>query len=347
LAADFFKLSELLRSLQPVFYPITFDSATGRSCRGEKVGIVACDEKHPQPSVNGSNSGWPKLQQLLCFLVLTVLGATAQAHPGVGIVADSRGNVFFTDLKQVWKITPDGKQTVAVPDVHSHELCLDGKDNLYGEHYWHDAQTKKWMRRVWCLKRDGGLTEVLYARDGYLRDYSFVRDRIGNMYWLDRGQKTVLMMHSPDGNSAPHGAVELRDAEWMTVTPNGTLFLMDGGDLRRVSPDGKVTTVANKLSEKERPPAGVSEKNYHMGLWTDADGKVYIAVARERLVLRLSPGGKPEVVARSDGSWSPSGGTFDHDGNLWLLEYNSRNAVRARRIDREGRERIFSAEAPR
>jgi hypothetical protein len=140
----------------------------------------------------------------------------------------------------------------------------------------------------------------------------------------------------------------LHDAEWMTVAPDGTLFLMDRGDLRSVAPDGKVTTVAAKLSAKEIPPVvGVLEKNYHMGVWTDAIGQVYVAVARERLVLRLEPGGKPDVVARSQEPWSPSGGTFDHDGKLWLLEYDSRNAVRARRIDREGRERIFSAETPR
>jgi sugar lactone lactonase YvrE len=298
-------------------------------------------------NVNSSDSGWSMMKQLLCFLVLTMFGATAQAHPGVGIVADSRGNVFFTDLKQVWKITPDGKLTVAVPDVHSHELCLDAKENLYGEHYWHDSQTKKWMRRVWCLKSDGGLTEILTAREGYLRDYGFVRDRMGNMYWLDRGETLVLKRRSPDGTSTPHGAAALHNAEWMTVATDGTLFLMDGGDLRRVSPDGKVTTVAARLSDMEIPPVGVSERNYHMGLWTDADGKVYVAVARERLVLRLEPGGKPEVVARSQEPWSPSGGTFDHDGKLWLLEYDSRNAVRARRIDREGRERIFPAETPR
>lgn len=31
------------------------------------------------------------------------------AHPGIGIVMDSKGNVFYTDLKQVWKIDPLGK----------------------------------------------------------------------------------------------------------------------------------------------------------------------------------------------------------------------------------------------
>lgn len=287
------------------------------------------------------------MKKLLSILVLLVPGVAARAHPGVGIVADSRGNVFFTDLKQVWKVTPDGKQTVAVPDVHSHELCLDAKDNLYGEHYWHDATTAKWMRRVWCLKGDGGLTEVLPAREGFLRDYSFVRDRAGNMYWIDRGEKLALMKRTPDGKNTPHGAAEYRHLEWMTTAPDGTLFLMDGGDLRRVSPDGKVTTIAAKLSADKTPPAGVSDKNYHMGLWTDAEGRVYVAVARERLVLRVGADGKPEVVARSGESWSPSGGAFDRDRNLWLLEYDSANAVRARRIDREGRERIFPAETPR
>jgi hypothetical protein len=37
---------------------------------------------------------------------------------------------------------------------------------------------------------------------------------------------------------------------------------------------------------------------------------------------------------------------FDRDGNLWLLEYDAANSVRARRIGRDGREHIFAAEGP-
>jgi hypothetical protein len=283
------------------------------------------------------------MKKLLGLLVVLAPGAAAQAHPGVAIVADSRGNIFFTDLKQVWKITPDGKQTVAVPAVHSHELCLDANDNLYGEHYWYDAKAEKWLRRVWCLRREGTLTEVLPAREGYLRDYSFARDPTGNMYWFDRSDKPVLMKRAPDGNNTRYADAEFRRPEWIAVAPDGSLFLMDGGDLRRVSPAGQVSTVAAKLSGQKTPPDDVSDQNYHMGLWTDAEGGVYVAVARERLILRVGKDGKPEVVARSGEWWSPSGGTFDHDGNLWLLEFDSRNAVRARRIDRKGHERIFPA----
>ena len=55
------------------------------------------------------------IKVLLCVLVLMLAGAAAQAHPGVGIVKDSHGNLFYTDTKQVWKITKDGNKSVAVP----------------------------------------------------------------------------------------------------------------------------------------------------------------------------------------------------------------------------------------
>jgi hypothetical protein len=32
---------------------------------------------------------------------------------------------------------------------------------------------------------------------------------------------------------------------------------------------------------------------------------------------------------------------IDRDGRLWLLEYFPTNAVRARRIDRDGTERVY------
>jgi hypothetical protein len=277
-------------------------------------------------------------------LVLLLTGTPAQGHPGVGIVQDSRGNVFFTDLKQVWKITPDYKVSVAVPDVHTHELCLDAEDNLYGEHLWGEAGG--WRHRIWCLKRDGTLKDVVAARGGFLRDYGFVRDRAGNMYWADRGEKTVIKKRRPDGRITTHAVADFRAVQWITATADGTLFLMDGGNLRRVSSEGQVTTVITRLSEHKPPPSEVSERNYHMGVWTDKEGSVYVAVARERLVLRVEADGKTNVVARSGASWSPSGGMFDRDGNLWLLEYDTANAVRARRIGRGERDRVFSTDLP-
>jgi hypothetical protein len=268
-------------------------------------------------------------------VAVVLLGAAgAHAHPGVGIVQDREGNIFYTDLKQVWKLTREGQSSIVVPRVHTHELCLDTDNNLYGEHLWYEGDvTKKWGHRVWRLSNEGQLSDVIPAREGFLNDYSFVRDRAGNMYWSDLSDKTIIRRRSWDGSIEPHAKADFQDVRWMTATKEGILYLIDSGNLRRVSPDGKVTTVATSLSAQHPPPAVTSERHYHMGLWTNAKGDVYVAVARERLVLKIEPDGKSSVAARSPRGWSPSGGMFAKDGSLWLLEYDASNAVRIRLVE--------------
>jgi hypothetical protein len=307
------------------------------------------------------------MTRLACITFFLIAGTVVHAHPGVGIVEDSRGNVFYTDLKQVWRIAPDGAKTVAVPNVHTHELYVDAEDNLFGEHLWYEGDaTKRWGHRVWRLARDGTLTDVIPAREGFLSDYSFVRDKAGNMYWADRGtagERAVIKRRSPNGMIMSHASGDFRDIRWMTAAADGTLFFIDQGDLRRVSPQGKVSTLVSRLSSHDRPPQSVANRHYHQGLWTDRDGNVYVAVTEERLVLKIGKEAKKTVVARTvqpetsagaaraglprllagiaTESWSPTSGMVDRSGSLWLLEYSSRHQVRVRRITQDGKERVY------
>ena len=133
------------------------------------------------------SSVWALVLLFLSFFPLS-------AHPGIGIVRDSKGNVFFTDLKHVWKLTPGGTKSIAVHDVHTHELWIDTDDNLYGEHLWYEGDaTGKWGHRVWKLAPNGTLTDIIPSRRGFrddYRDFFFVRDKYGAMYWADRGDTT-------------------------------------------------------------------------------------------------------------------------------------------------------------
>jgi hypothetical protein len=285
----------------------------------------------------GRQARWTVLFTATQFAAAQFASDVADGHPGVGIVEDSRGNIYYTDLKQVWKIAPDGQKSVAVAGVHTHELCLDADDKLYGEHLWYEGDaTKKWGHRVWRLAKDGTLSDVLAAREGFLNDYSFVRDRVGNMYWVDVEDRHLIKKRTPDGKIAEHARFDFRDPRWMTVKADDTLLLIDGGDLLQVSTDGQVKTIAKKLSGQQPPPAAASERHYQMGLWTDVAGSVYVAVSREHLVLKVEADGKRSVAARSPSGWSPSGGMFARDGSLWLLEYDGSNAVRARRVGGAG-----------
>lgn len=267
------------------------------------------------------------------WLTSALLAATVlSAHPPVSVVIDSRGNVYYSDLSRVWRIDPDGKETVAVKNVHTHELALDAQDNLYGEHLWYEGErTGKWRHYVWRLSPDGKLQRVIPSREGFLKNYSFVRDDAGNMYWADRGQYGFIRRKAAADGAIRAVAQGLKNVRWMHATPSGTLYLIDGRDLVRVR-DKKVTRIAKNLAGTSFVRPQVSLRHALMGIWTDPQENVYVADHANGQVLRVSPDGKIRTVYRTRSPWSPTGGTFDKNGDLWLLESSTSNRVRVRRV---------------
>lgn len=254
---------------------------------------------------------------------------------------DSRGSVYYTDLNQVWKILPDGKKTVAVPNVHTHELYLDNEDNLYGEHLWYEGEADLWRHRVWCLTTDGALIDIIPEREGFRQNFSFVRDAENNMYWAEPGSPTVIRKRTPDGDIKTHFAGAFRDVTWMTCTRAGTLFLIDDGGLVRISPDSTRDILASDLRERKLSQFHVDDRHILMGLWTDQEGNVYVAVYGGRMVKKITPQGQISVVAESPIPWGPTGGFVAPNGDLWLLEYSLTNSVRVRRISKDGAVKIY------
>jgi hypothetical protein len=261
---------------------------------------------------------------------LLLLASAAVAHPGVGVVVDSRGYVFYTDLHRVWVIAPDGSKRVAVADVHTHELCTDTNGDLYGEHLWYDGERlDTWGSRVWRRSPDGRVVDVIPAHRGF-NDYSFVRDGAGNSYFAVR-ERNEIRKRTPDGRTVTIARGHFRDLRWMTVTPEGTVYFIDTVDLIRVTPSGHVTTVARNLSDPSLLRPWIGSRHRLMGIWLDRAGNVYVADSAGANVKRIDRNGRVSVVARSSYPWSPTGGTFDRDGNLWLLEYVI-NDARVRKI---------------
>ena len=80
------------------------------------------------------------MRKPLFLAFFALVSRNLMADPGVGIVMDSKGNLFYTDLSQIWMIKPDGNKSIAVPNVHSHELYMDKNDQLWGEHLWFNGE---------------------------------------------------------------------------------------------------------------------------------------------------------------------------------------------------------------
>ncbi|WP_460911423.1 NHL repeat-containing protein [Spirosoma areae] len=269
------------------------------------------------------------------------IASVACAHPGVGIVRDSRGTIFYTDLVHVWKIIPgSGRRQLAVRNVHTHELALDTQDNLFGEHLWYEGEaTNKWGHYVWRLSSSGQLTKVIPTTEGFLTNYSFVRDRAGAMYWVERGVPTRFMKKSPKGRMTLLATGTFRDVRWQHVTPDGVVYFVNDDGLHRLLPNGTIKLINSDLDEA---PASASVVNHNlMGLWSDPPGNVYVAVSNQRKVQCISPNGRVTTVVRVPSPWAPSGGLLAPDGSMWLLEFSPTNQVRVRRIDKQGRVQVF------
>lgn len=281
--------------------------------------------------------------RLFSLILLGAVSLGVLAHPGVGIVRDSRGIVYYTDLTHVWRIDPlTNEKTVAVKNVHTHELYLDARDNLYGEHLWYEGEaTNKWGHRVWCLRPDGTRVTIIPSTEGFLTNYSFVRDQTGTMYWADRSNRTVIKKRQPNGTIINHSTGPFTDVRWMASTTQGLLYLIDGPDLKSILPDGGVKVLARNIRNGRPQNPQISDQHRLMGLSYDQTGHVYVADYGAGNIKKISPTGQVTVAARSTAPWSPSGIHVDKTGNLWLLETSVANQARVRRIYPDGSEKVY------
>jgi len=267
---------------------------------------------------------------LFCLLILPL---SVIAHPGIGIVKDSKGNVYYTDLKQVWKIAKNGSKSLVVKNVHTHELYMDAADNLFGEHLWYNGEKiNTWGHYVWRLRNNGSLDTVIKPSTGFLTNYSFVRDDAGNMYWVERSAASQFKKKYPGGKIETIAQGNFKDVRWMHATANGIIYFVDYHHLYKLH-NGKFILIAKDISKHSTAPITVDGGRHSLfGIWTDKNENVYIADYSAKTVRQISQNGEIKNLVYSTIPWGPTGGLFDVDGNLWLLEASVTNQVRARKI---------------
>lgn len=267
----------------------------------------------------------------------------SKAHPGIGIVCDRMGNIFYTDLKNVYKITPNGEKTITVANVHTHELALDSMGNLYGEHLWYTGETdNRWRRYVWRLAPDGTLNRILEEHQAFQNNFGFVRDAAFDEYSFRREgeefvfEKTVFdatRLTTQSRETSVVGKKQLKDVQWLKAGSDGTLYFAENDNLWQLSPDGSFKLLAEKLAEPVSPFSVFGENRSIFGIWLDASKNVYTALHTSGLVKKITPAGVVSAVDKSSLGWSPVGGVFDKTGNLWVLESTFTGGVRARKVE--------------
>ncbi len=281
---------------------------------------------------------------LVTLLFSILVSNVLEAHPGIGIVEDSKGNVYYTDLVHVWKISPEGEVTIAVKDVHTHELYIDSEDNLYGEHEWYEGEEiDKWGNYVWCLKNNGELIKTIPDVEGFLDNNTLVRDRKGSSYWSAKsGEGQIIKKTSAQGKQHTFSEHVFEDIRWMFYSEvNGALYVVDLLSVYEVKPSGKVKLLEEDLKKRNSLFNGVADRHYVYGMWDNTEGDLFIALYGGGKVLKIGTDMETAFLGKTGMGWSPCGGITARDGSTWIMEFSIRNRTRVRHVMADGTEEVF------
>src|SRR5574341_321320 len=91
---------------------------------------------------------------LVVVCLLAPLGA-ASAHPGRGLIVDSRGRVYFLDAihNRLWRWDATGGLTSLLSGIHSDHLLLGPGDTVYAGHDYYDGL--RFRSRWWRVSPSG------------------------------------------------------------------------------------------------------------------------------------------------------------------------------------------------
>jgi sugar lactone lactonase YvrE len=292
--------------------------------------------------------------------------ATVRAHPPTGIVVDRSGNVYFSDLETIWKLSAEGSLTVfraGQRGRHVHELAIDHDDNIYGADVSYNPATKRWPSSVWVVSPSGKISYLLETTENPPRGMGIWRDGAGNLYSIIQNNhtktQTLLLRRTPSGEvtTLAGGAYGLADGKGMSAMfgsiggmvfgPDGNLYLTDRAAIRKVTLNGEVTTLAKGLDlrAQEDQPRFLAAGESLTGLSVASDGTIFVADSGNRRLLKLRPDGKVDTVLRTEPPYFPNG-VAAVGQDVYVLEIgftlpNISSGPRVRRISADGSQKIL------
>jgi len=202
--------------------------------------------------------------------------AAAHVEQPEGIVVDPAGNLYIADAgnNRVRKVTPAGVIST---------VAGNGHPGFSGDH---GPAAAAQLNRPYGLALD-------VAGNLYVADYGNQRVRVIGT----NGNITTVAGNGPNGTVADGGpatAALLLGPHDLATDPAGNLYVseIDGHRVRRVAPDGTISTVAGTGIEGyggDGGPASAAQLNQPAGLALDGAGNLYIVDSLNFRIRKVTP----------------------------------------------------------
>lgn len=200
----------------------------------------------------------------------------------LGMVFDSHGDMFVISYlggNNIWKITPNGTAMIFAGSTSGQSgntdgtgtaarfsqpigLAIDANDNLYVA----DSANHR-IRKVTptgvvstFAGSTAGYADAMGTAAQFSQPFGLCIDGNGNVYASDVGNRRIrkitpageVSTFSGTGGSQPldgsRDKASFNNPLYLTISSYGTLFVTDSHMLRKIAPDGTVTTIAGSTS---------------------------------------------------------------------------------------------------
>jgi streptogramin lyase len=245
-----------------------------------------------------------------------VVGTSATAHPGSGIVVDKDGQIYFTDTgKGVWKIDTHGELTY-LPASKFHWMTIDATGQFaaspknFGEYFERVTPENNKPALIMCF------------------DFPLVIGKDGNIYYADtRHSSAKIIRRTPGEKESILASNEIFEfISGIAVGPDGSLYITEASNanantIRRITMNGTMSIIATFVRKNGNDLPLETTPSYCRGLAVDSTGTIYVAATGNRSVLKISPEGMISNVMQESSPWTPTGVAVFH-GKVYVLEWH-------------------------
>lgn len=289
-------------------------------------------------------------------------GSAAQFHSPDGVALDAAGNVYVADTGNhtIRKVTPQGIVTTlagkageaGAADGVGPAARFSGPGALTTEPTGSLVVADRWNGRLRRIALGGTVTTVIESGGAPAQFYDpggVTADSAGNVYVVQAGSQCVILRLTPQGvrsvfagtewspgrDDGPVGVGKLGSPMGVVADSVGGLWVADATTIRRVTPDGVLSTVAGipflQGNEDGTAPDATFMRARAVAL--DGAGGVVVLDAENPALRRVTPLGVVTTIAgaaRKEGTVDglgalarfgrPRGVVFDATGNAYVAD---------------------------
>jgi sugar lactone lactonase YvrE len=241
-------------------------------------------------------------------------GATATFDHPSGIASDSAGNLYVSDQltnynnQTLRKITPAGETTTLSKNLTYGfvGIGINSLGGIYGIASGNIVMSRTPDGGIYLLAGNSALSSPSPPLDGKGISASF--SKLNGI------------------------AVDANDNVYVT---DSTSTYDEGSAVRKIAPDGTVTTIAGNVMHKGADDGNGPNAtfNYPTGIAIDKNGNIYVCDTQNQLIRKISPGGSVNTIAgtlgirgANDGAAltasfnNPQGIAVDRNGTLFVAD---------------------------